>query len=145
MQVFFSSQWKAGVFVGTNSWAEPYLDASETDDCSNPKLGSVKGAYPTISLWQPSWWQRVLNTPLWAGPRMGKALCVYLKEEPNEGKQMEEEKGFYKLWNKEKDLTSLALGLRQMMTFKSQLLPYQQKKSCVGPDALWISWSYYIS
>lgn len=65
---------------------------------------------------------------LGAGPRTGvrdRPICLC---EPTEGKQGGEELGFCKLWNKRKDIISFGLHLRQTVTFKSQLLSYQQKK-----------------
>ena len=62
-------------------------------------LGSLKGVYPPPSSpWQPSWWQSVLSRPYDGSEDV---LVCLSERRANEGKQVGEEKGFGKFWNRE--------------------------------------------
>ena len=63
-------------------------------------------------------------------------LYVYLKEEPMKGSRWGKRKALVN-FEIEKDITSLVLRFRQMLTFKFSFLSCQQKKKiCIQPDAL---------
>jgi hypothetical protein len=62
----------------------------------------------------------------------GETHIISVKQEPIEGKQVGDREVFVSFEMKGKGIILLVLGLRQIMTFKSQLLSYPRQTSWDG-------------